>query len=316
VDPPKEVCTGHAEDPWSTGDHLECCDGLEKKLAQWADSVWSYQCRGAADAVPVTAPVKAPSNSVPGGATLTTILEWNVYYENRDMNGLAHIMKGRNPDIVGICELTAPMQAMASALTTAFGRRFEVQPGRGSWMGYGTDIFYDAEKWEHLDGGVARASCPSVGGPRAANWVVLKERSSGQIIITGGLHTSYCAQGCDELHFCELNFMYDRFQAMKHKYDNAPVVWMGDINRNIYDNVMRSVFNGNLGGKQQWVGDDLVRTRENTYYNGGMAIDHIVGEKGAFRIKSGGRTGEGVKGQLLAGADHFPIYADLEILKQ
>jgi len=103
-----------------------------------------------------------------------------------------------------LCELTAQPETMAAHLSAATGRTYKVQPGRAGWQGYGTDIFYDSTKWKGLEGGVEKVMCPGTsGGERAANWAVLEHRGTGKIIVTGGIHTSYCANGCDSTHQCE-----------------------------------------------------------------------------------------------------------------
>merc|ERR1711957_483688 len=62
------------------------------------------------------------------------------------------------------------------------------------------------------------------------NWVVLQDRESGRELVVGGTHISYCKGGCDSVHECELREMYRKLEKMRKKY-NAPVVWMGDMNR-------------------------------------------------------------------------------------
>merc|ERR1711920_1035302 len=103
-------------------------------------------------------------------------LEWNVLYTNKDLQGIADIVHMNNPDIVGLCEFLPSAEDMARALSDKTGRPFRVQPGRDGWQGYGTDIFFDSEKWRALEGGAERISCASLGGSRAANWVVLRHR--------------------------------------------------------------------------------------------------------------------------------------------
>lgn len=68
------------------------------------------------------------------------LLNWNVHWTNKDTQGIADVVKTTNPDIVGLCEFTASLASMAADLSAATGRNFAVQPGRGSWRGYGTDI--------------------------------------------------------------------------------------------------------------------------------------------------------------------------------
>lgn len=243
-----------------------------------------------------------------------TLLEWNVHYKNRNVRGIADIVHRTRPDIVGICEWTGSPDALANAFSQATSRTFRVQPGRGGWQGYGTDIFYDSDKWEALEGGVARAACGSHGGPRAANWVVLKNRQIGKKLITGGSHTSYCRHGCDGLHECEIGYLYSKFEEMKHRHGDAPVLWMGDTNRNINTRIMQNLLHGRIGGRLVFKSADLAETRRNTYYTGGSAIDFILGEEAAFERKRGGRTGQGTTGRHLNGADHFPIYADVVLV--
>lgn len=154
--------------------------------------------------------------------------------------------------------------------------------------------------------------CASFGGPRAANWAVLREKGQGGALIVGGIHTSYCQWGCDALHACELNALYTRFEGLKAKYSNAPVVWMGDLNRGVNTVVVENLLNGRVGHRGTFRVDDLAKTKGHTYFNGGSAIDHIFGDSGAFAVHAGGRTGQGVKCFHLNGADHFPIFAKLQ----
>lgn len=315
-------CTDLDNDPYASGAFIPCCADMQRQVGKWSEerSDYYWLCK-AATGVSTAAPEPVeegsstygkPQTTVPprnGQIFETRILNWNVHYTNKDMAGIASIVAPNNPDIVGICELTAPVGDLASALSSSTGRNFEVQPGRNSWVGYGTDIFYDAAKWEALEGGARKADCSgSRGGSRSVNWVALKERASGQFLVTGGIHLSYCAEGCEDVHACELTMLYDKLEEMKAKYNNAPVIWMGDTNRAMHTTVMKKLLDGSTGHRSTFRVEDLGKTRENTYFSGGPAIDHILGERGAFAAISGGRTGQGTTGQHLEGADHFPVY--------
>lgn len=169
---------------------------------------------------------------------------------------------------------------------------------------------YDQGKWEGLEGGVQKVSCPgTAGGDRAANWAVLRDLAYGKLIITGGIHLSYCEGGCDATQECELGVLYDNIDQMRGKYPDAAVVWMGDLNRGMSTTIMQNLMQGKIGSRATFALDDLAQTQGNTYYTGGSPIDHILGEAGRFERISGGLTGQGVKGQHLSGADHFPIRA-------
>eukprot|EP00931_Biecheleriopsis_adriatica_P043819 TRINITY_DN2503_c0_g1_i1.p1 TRINITY_DN2503_c0_g1~~TRINITY_DN2503_c0_g1_i1.p1 ORF type:complete len:674 (-),score=70.85 TRINITY_DN2503_c0_g1_i1:273-2225(-) len=287
----------------------------------WLDVV---MCRQQCSAVPApmpmpTAPTPTPTPipvpsipGQPGDTSSIKLLQWNVHWENKNTAAIANIIKPNKADIIGLCELTTSMQDMATALTDATGRTYQVQPGHYGWQGYGTDIFYDAAKWEAVEGGVRRAACSgSRGGHRASNWVVLKSLQTEAKLIVGGTHTSYCAGGCDELHECELGEMYNRLDEMRAKYPGTPVIWIGDTNRDMHTRIMRNILQGKLGTRLTFKVDDLAKTRTNTYYTGGTPVDHILGEHGAFMVQSGGSTGQGVTGQHLAGADHFPVFAEV-----
>lgn len=310
-----ESCTATDEDPYATGNLVECCNGLTRKIGKWTTerSDWFWLCKPQSTRIAGSAVEKdVKSMSLSQSMVVTKIMEWNVHWNNKDTPAIANIVHDNRPDVVGLCELTTSMEDMSAALSTATGRSFKTQPGRGAWVGYGTDIFYDTDKWLALDGGVTKGSCAgSRGGPRAVNWVVLKDHTTGKILITGGTHTSYCAEDCDALHACELGNMYNKFIEMKGKYNNAPVVWMGDTNRAVGTKVMQDMLNGIIGGFSTFQSEDLAKTAINTYFSGGPAIDHIIGERDAFTVKEGGATGQGVRGQYLNGADHFPIFAKL-----
>jgi len=242
------------------------------------------------------------------------MLEWNVHYKNRDHGGIAGVVAENEVDVVGFCELSGSMSDMARALSRASGRDFRVQSGRESWKGFGTDIFYDNGKWKELEGGVSSAQCSgSRSGKRAVNWVVLQDRESGREVVVGGTHISYCSGGCDSVHECELKEMYRKLEKMRKKY-SAPVVWMGDMNRKMDSSIMKNVLKGKIGSMRTFSVDDLVQTDSNTYYTGGSAIDHILGESGKFHIKDGGRTEQGERGRKLKGADHFPVFAEVHVL--
>lgn len=238
-----------------------------------------------------------------GGKAQITFYEWNVFYKNKNTNAMADIIKTKRPDVVGLCEFTGSMSAMASSLSSKIsGASYRAQPGRGGFKGYGTDIFYNSNTFSAVEGGQERVSCSGTrGGDRAANWVVLKHKSSGKTIITGGIHLSYCAGGCDSTQLCELGRLYSKLNAMKRKHPSGIVVWMGDMNKGPGSGVLR-----NIMAKSPRV-VDLAKAKSQTHMEGGI-IDHIFGESKCSRI-SGGTTGQGTPRQMLNGADHFPVYA-------
>lgn len=237
-----------------------------------------------------------------------------MYYQNTATRDLANVIRMKSPDIVGLCEFTASKDAMASDLTAATpGRSYQVQPGYANFQGYGTLIFFDNIRFEALEGGVQTVSCPgTAGGNRAANWVVLRDRVSRRSVITGGIHLSYCAGGCDATQECELGRLYDRLEAVKLRYPGVPVVWMGDLNLGRGYPIVRNLDSGRIGARSTFAVEDLAQVVGNTYYTGGSAIDNILGDRGVFQRISGGRTGQGIQRQLLAGADHFPVFATLQ----
>jgi len=289
--------------------------------AESSDAISSVPTSPASDSTtsqvaqpPTEAIVDVSGQSEAEDAFVSKMLEWNVHYKNRDHRGIAGVIADNKVDIVGLCELTGSMSEMARALSRESGRDFRVQPGRER-KGFGTDIFYDNGKWKALEGGVSSAQCSgSRSGKRAVNWVVLQDRESGRELVLGGTHISYCSGGCDSVHECELKEMYRKLEKMRKKY-NAPVVWMGDMNRKMDSRIMRNVLKGKVGSMRTFSVDDLVQTDSHTYYTGGSAIDHILGESGKFRILGGGRTDQGERGQKLKGADHFPVYAEVHVLK-
>lgn len=249
------------------------------------------------------------------------VLEWNVYYKNNDMAGLAKIIKKTDPDIAGFCELDKRSKnrlAREMSKKSPSGRTYKVQPGDGG--GYGTDIIYDGNRFEALEGGKKNVFCKgswtkkgSQGGSRAANYVVLKEKTTGKKIITGGIHVSYCSGGCPlYLWECETGKLYDAFEKMKKKHGNPPVLWMGDQNYGPGNRMANNLFKGKIGRRKVFPVEDLGKIKKNTYFSGGSPIDWFFGEKGKFkRIKSGrvaGRTGK----KLVGGADHFPIYVQID----
>jgi len=316
-------CTGEDVDPWVSGRYITCCDGLQSKLAHWPGSAtWHYRCVGPDTASTTTATPSTSSSMAQfsgegsGSAGEVKILLWNVHWQNKDTRALAEVVAANHPDVVGLCEFTASSESMARELSSATGRPFQLQPGRDHWRGYGTDIFYDAGKWEALEGGYKKVSCwGTSGGDRAANWVVLKARDTGKMLIAGGIHLTYCSNGCTLTHECELRGLYDEFKALKVKHAEASIVWMGDLNRGPDTTLFRNLLAGRLGMFSSYFKvEDLAQTEGNTYYSGGSPIDHILGEESRFRRISGGRTGQGKTGTLLAGADHFPVFAKVMML--
>jgi len=316
-------CTGEDVDPWVSGRYITCCDGLQSKLAHWPGSAtWHYRCVGP-DTASTTSAMPSTSSSTAqfsgegsGSAGEVKILLWNVHWQNKDTRALAEVVAANHPDVVGLCEFTASSESMAIELSSATGRPFQLQPGRDYWRGYGTDIFYDVGKWEALEGGYKKVSCwGTSGGDRAANWVVLKARDTGKMLIAGGIHLTYCSNGCTLTHECELRGLYDEFKALKVKHAEASIVWMGDLNRGPDTTLFRNLLAGRLGMFSSYFKvEDLAQTQGNTYYSGGSPIDHILGEESRFRRISGGRTGQGKTGTLLAGADHFPVFAKVMML--
>jgi len=310
----KKTCTEADKDPWASGDFVACCAGLEKQLID-TQGRWHYVCQQKPADTAVTTPTTMAPPAANGATTTSKILQWNVHYKNRDHWGMAKVVVENDVDIVGFCELTGSMSDTAHSLSKSSGRDFRVQPGRdGSWKGFGTDIFYDNGKWKALEGGVSSAQCSgSRSGKRAVNWVVLEDRTSKRKLVVGGTHISYCRDGCDSVHECELKEMYRKLEDMREKH-NAPVVWMGDMNRNMRSRIMSNVVKGKVGSKRVFPVDDLVKTDENTYYTGGSAIDHILGESGKFFVHKGGRTHQGIRGRHLFGADHFPVFTHVDLL--
>lgn len=238
-------------------------------------------------------------------------LVWNVLYTNSDTAAIASTVAENHPDIIGINEWMSDVGALERDFSSATSRKFKVQPNRTSFPGFGTDIYYDSDRFDLLEDGVDTVYC---GGHRAANWAVLQERTSRKIVVTGGIHLSYCGNGCDVQHECELGMLYDRFEEMRTKYPDSACLWMGDLNRSPSTRIFQNLLAGTIGSRAVFEVEDVAQTNTNTYYTGGPPIDHVLGEKNKFRRIAGGRTGQGVTGQLLSGADHFPVFADVEQL--
>ncbi len=90
-----------------------------------------------------------PGNEQPGEGTMK-LLNWNIYYQNNNTQGVARVISEVDPDVVGLCEFMPNADQMVRDLNNASGRSFRVQPGRPWRHGYGTDIFYDANKFDAL----------------------------------------------------------------------------------------------------------------------------------------------------------------------
>lgn len=254
----------------------------------------------------------APPTPAPKELPIKFLL-WNVHYGNRDYAGMVKVIEPNNADVVGLCEFTGNTQFMADAMSS-FQKVFSVQPGTAGDIGYGTDIFYDRLKFEALEGGKVPVVCEGTrGGARAANWVVLRHRVTLHMFVTGGIHLSYCsANTCETVQECELGRLYDKFDELKLRYPGIPVLYMGDMNCCINGKLMVNVLEGKIGTRDVFLANDEARTQHNTYYNGGCAIDQIIAERRPdFTRVNGGWTGQGMNGQRLAGADHFPVFSDV-----
>jgi len=255
---------------------------------------------------PTAAPPPTPSIDVKA-------LVWNVHWENRNVRAMAEVLVPNKADIIGINEFRGDYFALVHELNSlAATSSYELQPGSGSAIGYGTDIIFDSKLWNVVEGGKVKVVCPGTrGGDRAANWLVLQHRASHKRLLTGGIHLSYCAgSSCDGTHECEMGLLYDKFEEMKARY-NVPVLWMGDLNHCIYDRVIDDALKGRIGSRSVFTTHDLSKVEERTFYTGGCAIDHIVGENSHFHRVKGGTTGQHISGQMIAGADHYPVFASL-----
>jgi hypothetical protein len=233
---------------------------------------------------------------------------------------MAEIITPQKPDVLGLCEFQADPWRLRDKLNDKIketGIRYEFQPGYKENRGYGTDIWYNADRFEALEGGKEKVYCYGTrGGSRGANWVVLKEkmgaRGYNRTFITGGIHLSYCRGGCYGTHKCEIQKLYQKFSAMRSKYgESTPIMWMGDLNRDVKDDLMvRHVFGSSVLRDFSFKFDDFSKAERSTftYTKGKDAIDHIVGTLGFHRVE-GGNTGPWDWNQLLNGADHHPVYA-------
>jgi len=315
------ACTSSGLDPWSSGSHVPCCSGLQDCVKNWnGGGRWFFRCfASCSDPEPDTtttsmpAPSPTPIPAASGPSITLKFFEWNVWYRNKDTRRMAEVVKPNSPDVIGLNEFTASGSSMRSHLNEQIqGRNYDMQPGWTHFDGYGTYIFYDRNRFDAIEGGVESVHCSGTrGGNRAANWVVLRERSTNGLLITGGIHLSYCSGGCDWVHECELGRTYDRFYSMKSKYPGARVVWMGDLNRSPSSRIVKNLLQGQLGDRQVFTVQDLSQSPHRTYMSGGV-IDHIFGESSTFSRLEGGNTGQGQPHQRLNGADHFPVYAKVQ----
>jgi hypothetical protein len=240
-------------------------------------------------------------------------MEWNTWWKNYDGWGIANIIGPNNADIVGINELSVSHHDLASKMSDKTpGRDYAIQPMTPGGGGYGTDIFYDKNRFEALEGGKETVhSCGSQGGNRAANWVVLREKSSQRILISGGIHLSAC--GCDDTQECELGKLYDALQRVLGKYPGSAILWMGDMNDGASSRLITNLKAGKIGNRNVFPVQDVSQTGARTYAREAdwnkEEIDFIFASADLQRV-SGGLTGQGQMGSTFAGgADHLPIYA-------
>jgi endonuclease/exonuclease/phosphatase family metal-dependent hydrolase len=171
-----------------------------------------------------------------------------------------------------------------------------------------------------------------MGGRRGANWAVLREFGSGRTFITGGIHTSANMDKkshhvLEAVQRAELGWMYNRFEEMKRKYPEAPVIWMGDLNAKQSGHVISDLFKGKIGDRAVFPVEDVLKVPNGqfTWLTGGV-IDYILadtsvpgvavrrGPNGGWpvRVRKGNwlknADSDGKKGNA---ADHFPVYAEL-----
>lgn len=257
--------------------------------------------------------------------------EWNVYWMNKDFSGIAKVIAQKQPDIIGLAEFMTKFHNTGGNTRTLVdqlnrccpGRNYQVQDGttrHGKAVGYGTDIFYDANKFVCLESGKRKVRVPgTMGGARAANYAVLREKASGKVLITGGIHTSANLQPktkAELLHIqqSELKEFYSVIEDFRRRH-SAPVMWMGDLNTSLHGQIIQDCLRGRVGHQHVFPVEDIARTHGPTFYSHARTrgpIDFILGEAGKFRRIDGGRAGPGKKGHKLAGgADHFPIFAEV-----
>merc|ERR1712039_1122643 len=79
----------------------------------------------------------------------------------------------------------------------------------------------------------------------------------------------------------ELKIFYDLVQEMKHKYENPPLLWMGDLNAGVKSRFIEKLKNGKVGSHSVIAVDDLSQAEDYTNM-GGHIIDFVFGEKGKF----------------------------------
>ena len=131
------------------------------------------------------------------------VYSWNIYFANNDEWGVAKEInnsgrkEGRMPDVFGLNEVPGPwndLNGLASKVNQVSGMNYKWQSGSGIHNGnyaYGTEIFYDANRFADLEGTKTliweNGKCQSKGNHRAAHAVALKDRQTGEVLITGGI---------------------------------------------------------------------------------------------------------------------------------
>ena len=176
------------------------------------------------------------SGGVSGSAGEYVLYEWNIYYKNNQRGGVAAEIRkvqskaGRMPDIIGLCE-SGGLKDLRS-FASEIGTNYKWQAGSRAGYPYGTEIFYDTSRFTELAGMKTTVNrCGSKGGDRGANAVALKDKLTGGVLITGGMHTSYCRGGdCTRIFQCELGMLHKNLNLLRNQYGGgtAPVVFLGD----------------------------------------------------------------------------------------
>lgn len=306
------TCTQAHGDPFEFGAHVACCPGLEEEFSD-PGGVARYECSPfSADLTSTSTTTTLPPRL---DAVVTKLVEWNVGYSNKNLTAIAEILKKTEADIIGLVALSESEVDMAANLGEASGHKYDAwsnQQPQGREHAFGIDFLYASEKWQAIDGGAAIAHCQATGESRSASWVVLEELTAGSKLIVGGTHLGGC-DGCQSSHTCELMNLYNKLEEMRRAYD-APVVIMGDFNLDMSTPHMQGLVDGKVGSSEvAFRVQDVAQVQGDSYKGGGPAIDHILGEVGAFDRLDGGTTGQGVQGERLNGADHFPIFALLQL---
>jgi len=73
----EDSCTDSEHDPYSSGQEVQCCDGLQRCIGDWSgNGNWHFLCKASCDAQSSTTPVAAAPAPTPSAGSSTAAQKW------------------------------------------------------------------------------------------------------------------------------------------------------------------------------------------------------------------------------------------------